>query len=303
MLGGEPFDLNAFADPREPLVEWLLRKDNPYFARAFVNRVWHHYFGVGIVDPVDDFNSGNPPSNRPLLDWLASEFVRQGYDMKWLHRTITSSRTYQLSWQTNETNQHDGRNFSHYRIRRLPAEVIMDSIRQATARTDRNGSYLEKMAGRDITLHPRSLSPKAIGYALSIFGKPTRLTNCDCERKAAPTLLQSLFTRNDREMLEQIERSDGWLVEIASQLGEELISETTGKVIVKASADRPVTRPEQLADSQLVRTAYYRTLGRLPGEADMKRSRQHLQSATSTIEGLRELLWALLNTREFQTNH
>jgi hypothetical protein len=303
LLGGEPFDVNQFADPREPLLQWLLGKDNPYFARAFVNRVWHHYFGVGIVDPVDDFNAGNPPSNRALLDWLAGEFVRQGYDIKWLHRTITSSRTYQLSWQTNETNQNDGRNFSHYRIRRLPAEVIMDGIRQATARSDLNGTYLEKMAGRDITLHPRSLSPKAIGYALSIFGKPTRSTNCDCERKATPTLLQSLFTRNDREMLEQIERPDGWLAEIAGQLGEELISETTGKVIVKALSDRPETRPKQLADRQLVRIAYQRTLGRSPAQAEMKRSMQHLQSASSIVEGVRELLWALLNTREFQTNH
>ena len=303
LLGGEPFDLNAFKDPREPLVEWLLHKDNPYFAKAFVNRVWHHYFGIGIVDPVDDFNSGNPPSNRPLLDWLASEFVRQGYDMKWLHRTITGSRTYQLSWQTNETNQDDSQNFSHYRIRRLPAEVIMDGIRQVTARTDRNKNYLDEMDKRDITRHPGSLSPRAIGYALSIFGKPTRSTNCDCERKVAPTLLQALFTRNDREMLEQIERPDGWLVEVASQLGEELLSEMTGKVVVQASADRAAKRPEHLVAHELVKTAYYRALGRLPSEAEMKRSSQHLQSATSTTEGLRELLWALLNTREFQTNH
>ena len=303
LLGGQSFDLNAFADPREPLVQWLLSEDNPYFARAFVNRVWHHYFGVGIVDPVDDFNSGNPPSNQPLLDWLADEFVRQGYDLKWLHRTITGSRTYQLSWQTNDTNKNDDRNFSHYRIRRLPAEVIIDGIRQATADTDGNRSYLEEVEKRDIRRHPRSLSPRAIGYALSIFGKPTRSTNCDCERKTAPTLLQALFTRNDREMLEQIERPDGWLAEIAGQLGEELVSEMTGEVVVKAATESPTKRPEKLTDDQLVNAVYYRTLGRSPSDAERKRSREHLLSAISTTEGLRELLWALLNTREFQTNH
>jgi hypothetical protein len=104
-------------------------------------------------------------------------------------------------------------------------------------------------------------------------------------------------------MLEQIERPDGWLAEIAGQLGEELVSEMTGEVVVKAATESPTKRPEKLTDDQLVNAVYYRTLGRSPSDAERKRSREHLLSAISTTEGLRELLWALLNTREFQTNH
>jgi hypothetical protein len=106
--------------------------DNPYFAPAIVNRIWSQYFGVGIVDAPDDFNLGNPPSNPQLLDWLAKDFRESGFDMKHLHRTILNSRTYQLSWKPNDSNRLDERNFSHARLRRMPAEVLMDAISQAT---------------------------------------------------------------------------------------------------------------------------------------------------------------------------
>ncbi|MGZ0174930.1 MAG: DUF1553 domain-containing protein [Planctomycetales bacterium] len=106
--------------------------DNPYFAPAIVNRIWSQYFGVGIVDAPDDFNLENPPSNPQLLDWLAKDFRESGFDMKHLHRTILNSRTYQLSWKPNDSNRLDERNFSHARLRRMPAEVLMDAISQAT---------------------------------------------------------------------------------------------------------------------------------------------------------------------------
>ena len=114
-------------------MDWLRSEDNPYFAPAFVNRVWHNYFGRGIVDPVDDMNMANPPSNKPLLDHLAKGFAQSGYDMHWLHRTVLNSDTYQRSWRPNDTNKHDERNFSRLTIRRLPAEVVADAITQATA--------------------------------------------------------------------------------------------------------------------------------------------------------------------------
>lgn len=133
LLGGEEVVASEYGDPRAALMEWMRDKGNPYFAKAFVNRVWSNYFNVGIIEPPDDMNLANPPSNEPLLDYLTDGFVSHDYDMKWLHREIASSRTYQLSWRTNETNTHDLKNFSHQVVRRLPAEVAYDAIQHATA--------------------------------------------------------------------------------------------------------------------------------------------------------------------------
>src|SRR6185312_10745105 len=112
LLGGAAVDLASVDDPRKPLMDWMRSKDNPYFARAFVNRVWANHFGRGIVNPPDDMNLANPPSNAALLGYLADGFVDHDFDMKWLHREITGSLAYQRSWQVNETNRLDGRNFS-----------------------------------------------------------------------------------------------------------------------------------------------------------------------------------------------
>ena len=130
VLGGETMDVK-YPDPRTPLVEWLKADENPYFARAFVNRVWASYFGRGLVEPADDLNLANPPTNAGVLDHLAKGFVKSGYDMKWVHREILNSNAYQRSWKVNDTNEHDDKNFSRYVIRRLPAEVAADAIRQA----------------------------------------------------------------------------------------------------------------------------------------------------------------------------
>ena len=135
ILGGEEVSLNEVDDPRTLIVEWLRSPTNPYFARAFVNRVWANDFGSGIVNPPDDMNMANPPSNAPLLDYLAKGFVEHHFDMKWLHREIMTSQTYQRSWRTEPSNVGDERNFSHALIRRLPAEVLIDALAQATTNT------------------------------------------------------------------------------------------------------------------------------------------------------------------------
>jgi hypothetical protein len=305
LLGNEDVDLNEYADPREPLMAWLLQEDNPYFARAFVNRIWHHYFGVGIVEPPDDFNMANPPSNKPLLDWLSDQFVANGYDMKWLHRTIVNSRTYQLSWKPNETNRDDLRNFSHAQIRRMPAEVTIDAILQATANDARQKTWSSNTSQRKITQHPRSIQARGIDYSLLVFGKPLRTTNCDCERQGQPTLLQSLYVRNDTEMLEWLERSDGWLIETAKKLGQTLTLET--KAAKPAASATPLTdktpTPDDSVIEDLIQQVYQRTVSRSPTESEIARGREHLKSGENTIEALRDLMWALLNTQEFLTNH
>jgi hypothetical protein len=311
LLGNEELDLNEYDDPREPLMAWLLRKENPYFARAFVNRIWHHYFGVGIVEPPDDFNMANPPSNKALLDWLSEQFIAQGYDMKWLHRTIASSRSYQLSWKPNDTNRADERNFSHALIRRMPAEVTIDAILQATANDARMKTWSSNTTARKIAQHPRSIQARGIDYSLLVFGKPLRTTNCDCERQGQPTLLQSLFVRNDTEMLEWLERKDGWLVETAKTLGETLAPETTAAkptAVKPGKTKNPVEptktpAPEDAVLDGLIAQAYQRTVSRSPTGAELARGRKHLAASENTIEGLRDVMWALLNTQEFLTNH
>ncbi len=110
---------------------WLRDKNNPYFAKAMVNRIWARYFQVGIVNPPDDLNLANAPSNEPLLNYLANGFIENGYDLKWVHRTILNSDTYQRSWKTNATNELDRRNFSHALLRRLPAETAYDALQIA----------------------------------------------------------------------------------------------------------------------------------------------------------------------------
>ncbi|SVB02739.1 uncharacterized protein METZ01_LOCUS155593, partial [marine metagenome] len=220
VLGGEDVHLTDYPDPRQPLMDWLRSGDNPYFARAFVNRVWHNYFGHGIVDPVDDMNLANPPSNGPLLDHLAGGFVESGYDMKWLHRTILNSDAYQRSWRPNETNRQDERNFSRMVMRRLPAEVVADAIMQATASNTRvtamTKSPIDRTIGPD-TLGRNNKKLTSLNYALSVFGKPDRTENCDCERSSDPTLLQAVFTRNDPSLISMINGSDrrakGWIAE------------------------------------------------------------------------------------------
>src|SRR5205807_18473 len=131
-LDGAPIEVGPEEDPRQKLVDWMTAKDNPFFAKAVVNRYWAHFFGRGIVDPLDDMRVTNPPSNPELLDALAKDFAEHGYSLKYLVRTLVKSRTYQLSSTPNETNKHDKQNYARYYPRRMPAEVLLDAVNQVT---------------------------------------------------------------------------------------------------------------------------------------------------------------------------
>ena len=254
-------------------MQWLDDPQNPWFARAFVNRVWAGYFHIGIVDPPDDLNPANPPSNPELMEWLATSFVEHDYDMKWLHRQIVSSRTYQRSWKPSVNNQLDRHNFSRCIPRRLPAEVVYDSVKQALAATDKLDEVRTDLTRRAIG----HLSMRLAGtYAMQVFGKPDRVVNCDCERVNQPTLLQAVFLQNDPLIDQRLEGS-GWLGEIA-------IAEASGK---------------PLGLQQLVREAWLRTLSRPPTAEESSRAVRHVESAESMVDGMRDLLWTLLNTKEF----
>ena len=260
-------------DPRKPIMDWLRQEDNPWFARSFVNRVWAGYFSVGIVEPTDEFTLANPPSNPDLLDWLTIGFIESGYDMKWLHRQIASSKTYQRSWRPNETNHEDRRNYSRAIPRRIPAEIVYDAMKQATAATDQLEEVRTNLKRRG-TGH---LSMRMAGtHAMKVFGKPDRAINCDCERVNEPTLLQSIFLQNDPLVRMRLADS-GWISEIAES--------------------------EASNEANLIREAWLRSVNRPPSPAEIDRASGHLASAKSTEEGMTDLLWALMNTKEFILNH
>ena len=215
---GQEHPTNLEEDPRPPLMDWLRDKDNPYFAKAIVNRVWSNYFGIGIVNPTDDMNLANPPSNAPLLDYLASELIRHDFDLKWLHREITKSDTYQRSANTNPTNETDSVNFSHHVPRRLPAEVVYDAVVLATG-SDEKANKLRGELDEMAIAEGKPRSRNRGDYALDVFGQSIRETNCDCDRSDSPSLLQSIYLRNDSEMYARLTDKNGWVAQACKSLG------------------------------------------------------------------------------------
>lgn len=353
LLGGEEVMAEQYADPREALMEWMRGSDNPYFAQAWVNRVWAGYFNVGIVDPPDDMNLANPPSNGPLLVYLTHGFVEHGYDMKWLHREILTSRTYQLSWRPNDTNRLDTRNFSHAIIRRLPAEVAYDAVVQATAASGRLTDVRDRLSDRAIGVSSCYTGLKKGGnYVLGLFGKPARSTLCDCERSNEPSLLQTIYLRNDQTMLGMLDRNGGWLRQIDStvdhsrpklearqvRLSDALAaserqmqaaqsagdpqrvkelrreikrfrrqSEQAARAAKQKNAEQDEQRnsdspPIAVVPDELIREAYLRTLSRLPKDDERQVALRYLSDAETLAAGMKDLLWALVNTKEFIVN-
>jgi hypothetical protein len=352
ILGGGEVELEQFPDPRGPLMDWLRSKDNPYFARAWVNRVWAAYFGRGIVEPADDMNLANPPSNQELMDYLAAGFVKSGYDMKWLHREITRSDTYQRSWKTTPSNRLDEKNFSHALIRRLPAEVVFDSLAAATASDSGRARLLADLDNRAIGPNA-SISGRTKGgdtYTLTTFGKPARLSNCDCERTGDPTLLQTIYTRNDpafMTMLDSAKRDGaGWIEELRRAASPEFSAERIRAELAKFEAGRErlakrraereavqllAEKERQKYDSEAreletrierakeelsraearkpvdfdraIEDVFLRTVARIPSDEERAKAKTDVAAAQTPVDGIRELLWAMLNTREFMVNH
>jgi hypothetical protein len=348
VLGGDEHRIDQLEDPREVLMDWMRDEENPYFARAIVNRVWAAYFNVGIVEPPDDLSLANPPSNEALLDHLADEFRRHGFDLKWLHREIVTSRTYQTGWRTNDTNRLDERNFSRAVPRRIPAEVALDAIRMATAADADACTMATSSGGRAVAEAPAVGWGQSGKYALSVFGRSTRESNCDCDRSMEPSLLQTVFLQNDRDMLAQIERKGGWVEAVSSGYeaarvdaeraavgkargAEQRLAQAErrvvklkergvgGKALDEAEAALAAARRAPAADAppatssavapapedvaRIVRQAYLRTLSRPPTAAEAARAATYFGEAAGVREAARDLLWALLNTKEFLVNH
>lgn len=268
-LGGAAPKLDKGADRRAAFAEWLTAPDNPYFARNIANIVWAHFFGQGIVDPVDDVRVSNPPSNPELLEHLGARFVRDGYDMKKLVRAICTSRTYQLSSTPNATNAGDTRNFARGAIRRIRAEVLLDVLGAITASP-------EKLRGLPAGSRAVEIADgRTSNYFLTTFGRATRETPCSCEVKMEPNLSQALHLLN----------------------GDAVNAKVLSGGLVKKWLKEGRTR------DQIVEELYLRTLTRLPTETERTKLAGFFGEGKNEETVLNDLFWALLNAKEFVFNH
>jgi hypothetical protein len=273
-LGGPEIDIQPGEDARAKLYEWMVQKDNPFFARSLVNRIWGHYFGVGIVDPVDDFSLANPPSNPELLDALAKDFLDHNFDFRHIERVILNSRTYQLSSRTNPTNKLDRKDYSHGYVRPMMAEVVVDALNSALGVPENFGPQV-RPGSKAVEVGPSQVQAAA-AYAFKVFGRPPRSTACDCERSFEPALPQKLYTMTDDGLRQKLRVPQGRL---------QSLLQTNNN------------------DDEVLEELFLATLTRLPTAAEKQLFTNYRQTVPDRRQAFEDALWALLNTREFILNH
>ncbi|HWL09067.1 MAG TPA: DUF1549 and DUF1553 domain-containing protein [Planctomicrobium sp.] len=283
-LGAPPFDILPDEDPRLYLANWMSEPDNPFFAKALVNRYWKHFFKRGLIDPEDDIRDTNPPSNPELLDALAQHFVKSGYDLKELVRVITQSKTYQLSSVPNAHNVIDEQNYSRYYPRHLTAEVLLDSIDQVTGGTT---NFADMPAGtRAVSLPDNSYSRTV--YFLNVFGRPGGASVCECERVDSSSLSQSLHLMNSQEILGKMSANQGQAFKLSTN--DQPVEANVRHLYLALFSRGPKPEEIQVAESYLAKTR-------------MDDNGKPLDPKLSLRKGYEDLLWALINTKEFRFNH
>lgn len=273
-LKPQPLDRSQMAfepadDPRVKLAAWMTDPKNEYFSGAIVNRIWKHFLGVGLVEPVDDLRATNPPTNPELWKALNKEFVSGKFDMKHFMRTILNSRTYQLSSATKPANETDTRFYSHYYARRLSAEVLLDAISQCTGVPDAFPGY--PLGLRAIQLPDPTLK----SYFLSLFGRSERVTACACERSGDVTMPQLLHLQNGESITQK----------------------------VRASESRLSTWLKQNDDNTVMDELFLTSFARFPTDAERLTVTKLLTEGDSREDVFRDLYWALLNSKNFSFNH
>jgi len=283
-LGSPPLEILPDEDPRLYLANWMSEPDNPFFARALVNRYWKHFFKKGIVDPEDDLRDTNPPSNPELLDALAEHFIKSGYDLKEIVRVITQSKTYQLSSVANEWNAIDSQNYSRYYPRHLTAEVLLDSIDHVTGSTS---SFPDVPAGTPAIALPDNSYNKS-SYFLSVFGRPGGASVCECERLDSSSLSQSLHLINSGEMRQKLSVNQGTAFQLSQN--QKTAAENLRHLYLLAFSREPSPEELQVAEAYLARQ-------KLDGNGNPIDPQAGLRGAYE------DLIWALINTKEFRFNH
>ena len=241
--GGPVIVAGKGQDPRALLFDWMKSPDNPFFARSFANRVWGHYFGTGVVQPVDDFSLANPPSNPQLLDALARSFLENGYDIRKLERDVLNSRAYQLSSVTNPTNRLDHINYSHAYVRPMMAEVVVDVVNTALGVEEKFGNDTPPNC-KAIEVGASRLGNPAIAYPFRIFGRPPRTSACDCERSMEPGLSQKLYLMADGTVQQKLQSQQNRLKTLLASHKDD--ASAAGRTVpghAVAGADRPREGP------------------------------------------------------------
>lgn len=256
-------------DRRQVLADWLTQPENPYFATSIANRVWAHFMGSGLVDPVDDIRVSNPASNPELFQELGTKLAEYKFDFKQLVRDICNSQAYQRSVTPNDTNRTDTRNYAYAAVRRIPAESMLDCLSQVTETKDKFRGL--PLGARAVQIADGSTST----YFLTTFGRAPRNTVCDCEATTDPSLSQALHLINGESVQQKIKQGG----------------------LIKRWLDSGKT-PEQIID-----TMYVRSLGRHPSGDEMAALVQQIGSAPNPAQGLEDIFWAILNSREFVFNH
>lgn len=264
-VGIDPSD-----DPRVKLAAWMTDPNNESFSGAIMNRIWKHFLGVGLVEPVDDLRATNPPSNPELWKSLQRDFVANKFDLKHLMRVILNSRTYQLSSGTKPGNEADARFYSHYYARRLPAEVMLDAISQTTGVPDTFPGYPQGI--RAIQLPDPTLK----SYFLTLFGRSERVTACACERMGEVTMPQLLHLQNGEGVVTKIRANEGRLTRLLK---------------------------EEKDDNKVMDDLFLTTFARLPNDKERGTVRKLLADGELRDEVFRDLFWALLNAKNFAFNH
>ena len=271
-LGSPPLELSQYDDPRHELADWMAAPENPFFARALVNRYWKHFFGRGLVDPEDDMRVTNPATNPVLLDALAKDFIEHKFDMKHLIRTICNSQTYQLAAEPNAWNRNDKQNFSRYYPKRLNAEVLLDAINQVTGTT--TGFSGAPAGTRAVQLPDNGFS----SYFLTVFGRPEASSACECERSSEANLAQSLHLLNSSEIQGKLTDGKGNAARLAGDKDRDHAAKIR-ELYLLAFARPP------LDDETAIAIAHIDKCG-----DDAKRAYE-------------DIVWALINTKEFLFNH
>jgi hypothetical protein len=284
-LGAPPAALSPDDDPRQSLVDWMTGRENRYFARSLVNRYWKHFLNRGLVEPEDDLRETNPPTNPELLEAMAKHFVESGYDLKNLVRTICRSQTYQLSALPNQFNAVDKQNYSRYYPKRLTAEVLFDAVNQVT-KSEAKWDGLP-LGTRAVCLPDNSFNASA--YFLQVFGRPESASACECERSQDASLAQSLHLLNSKDIQAKLADDKGRAASLATESNK--------------------------SDEDKVRELYQWAFSRDPKSEELQIAKAHLEKGAdkssdekgNPVNGKRQafedIVWALLNTKEFLFNH
>ncbi|MDR3634294.1 MAG: DUF1553 domain-containing protein, partial [Isosphaeraceae bacterium] len=269
-LGGPVLDDAKEPDRRVRLATWLTSAGNPFFAKSLVNRVWYHVMGRGIVEPVDDFRDSNPASNDELLDGLTAEFVKNGFELRKLIRSILTSRTYQFSARTNELNADDNLYFSHALTKLLPAEVLLDAISTVTQTTT---PFDGLPKGARATQIPDG---KMENPFLKTFGRPARELACECERESDSNLSQALQLIGGATVNGKLRDDNGRMAALAKS---------------------PKT-PEEIT-----KELYVIALAREPNATELSAAVKHLSATQDRRQAVEDLGWVLINSKEFLFRH